>query len=204
MNDDRHNRIRLIEALRPHSGSETAVWTGALVFVLALAVAALLVTFGGSGTERPQPPETIAVAAGGSPRPATERLDRQGVWDPYVAVVGGGHGGTEGAERQWRPVVRGFVSDFLRASTDSAWLTKVRPLVTPELLTRLRWVVRSGIPSGTIGSVALQQAGSNTADVTVTYTSGGAKRALGVRVVDLPNDGHGWMVYSYEDRTPAS
>jgi hypothetical protein len=193
-------RFSLREVLTPRDGSETAVWTGALVFVLALAVAGLLIALGGHGTTLPDK-ENVSVAAGQN-LAATGPLDRQGVWDPYYTVIGGGAGGSDAAQSKWKPVVRRFVSDFLNASHDAQWLSKAAPLVSPQLLRRLHWVVRAQVPTGTLGTVTLDSAGAHVAQATVSYTSGGARRALGIGVVDLPKDGRGWMVYSYQDATP--
>lgn len=197
-----HGRIRLREVLRPRDGHETAVWTGALVFVLALVVAGVLIAFGGPGHGGGQD-EQASMTSGQGEGP-TGPLDSRGVWDPYVAVVGGGRGAGEAAQAQWTPVARSFVRDFLGASKDPKWLTRLTPLVSPELLHRLHWVRRSQVPSGTPGGITLQTAGDHAVDVTASYTSGGVKRALGLGLVDLPKDGRGWMVYSYEDRSPGS
>lgn len=169
-----------------------------VVAVLAIAVAALLVVVGDSGSHRPAK-ESVSVTAGQDVAPGP--LDKQGVWDPYYSVIGGGAGAGVAAQRQWKPVVRGFVTGFLNASRDAKWLTKVTPLVSPQLLRRLHWVVRSRVPVGTVSAIDLDSAGPHVADVAVTYTSGGAHRTLAVGVVDLPKDGRGWMVYSYRDTT---
>lgn len=195
-------RIRLREALKPRDGSETAVWTGIFVFVLAVVIAGVLIAFGGSGTGD-HGHEQASMTAGQDSGPAGP-LDPQGVWDPYVAVVGGGRGGSEAAQKQWSAVTRSFVRDFLAASKDPHWLAKVKPLVSPQLLQRLHWVTRTQVPTGTMSGLTLNTAGDHAVDVTATYRSGGAKRALGIGLVDLPGDGRGWMVYSYEDRAPAS
>jgi hypothetical protein len=184
---------RVVDVLRPTEGADTAIWTGVFVFVLAVVIAGVLVTFGG-GTGRD--PDAVTTSSGAP----TDPLDAQGAWNPYVAVVGGGRGGSETAEQQWGPVVRGFVKDFLGAHDDPRWLTKITPLVSPQLRTRLGWVVRGQVPTGTLTGLTLQTAGDHVADVTATYTSNGVKHGLGVMVVDLPKDGRGWMVYGYENR----
>lgn len=187
-------RGRIIDALRPTEGADTAAWTGIFVFVLALVIAGVLIGFGGSGGRD----DGAVTVSSGSPM---GDLDAGGAWNPYVPVVGGGRGAGEAAQAQWTPVVRGFVKDFLGARTDPRWLTKVTPLVSPQLRTRLGWVVRGQMPTGTLNSLSLQTAGDHVADVTATYTANGVKHGLGVMVVDLPKDGRGWMVYGYEART---
>ena len=186
-------RERITDLLRPTEGSDTAIWTGVFVFVLAVVIAGVLVVFGGSGGREPD----AVTASSGAP---TGPLDAQGAWNPYVAVIGGGRGAGETAQKQWSPVVSGFVRDFLGARNDPQWLKKITPLVSPQLRTRLGWVVRGQVPSGTLTGLSLQTAGDHVADITATYTSNGVKRGLGVMVVDLPKDGRGWMVYGYEDR----
>lgn len=184
---------RVVDLLRPTEGSDTTIWTGVFVFALALTIAGVLVTFGGGNGHEPG----AVTTSSGAP---TGPLDAQGAWNPYVAVIGGGRGATETAEKQWTPVVRGFVQDFLGARNDPQWLQKVTPLVSPQLRTRLGWIIRGQMPTGTLNGLSLQTAGDNVADITATYATNGVKHGLGVMVVDLPKDGRGWMVYGYEDR----
>lgn len=190
---------RLWGALRRRDGHETALWTGIVVFALSLAVAGMLVVAGSGDGGGDQASMTSGQDSG-----PTGPLDGKGVWDPYVAIIGGGRGAGETAQAQWTPVVRSFVKDFLHASADAQWLTKLAPLVSPQLLQRLHWVQRSQVPTGTPGGITLQTAGDHAVDVTAAYTSGGVEHALGLGLVDLPKDGRGWMVYRYQDRSPGS
>ena len=184
--------------LRSREGSDNAAWTGAAVLVMALVIAGLLIAFGGTGGHSDK--DGTSVTAGQS-LPGAGPLDRQGAWDPYVAVVGGGHGASTGSQKQWSPLARRFATVFLRAAHDPKFLTRVKPLVSPQLWQRLRWVTRGRIPTGTVTGVSLNSAGDHMAEVTVSYMTNGTKHALRVSTVDLPKDGHGWMVYAYGDQS---
>ena len=191
----RSDGFRLRDVLKPRDGAETAAWTGVFVFVLAIAVAVLLVTVGGSsGPKGPVPGRPGSVASGTPSGP----LDDQGVWNPYLTVRGGGAGASAASRKLWGPVAQEFVEGFLGAAHDPHWLARLKPVVSPQLLRRLRWVTRSDVPSGTPGSTTVRASGDHTVDVTVGI---GGRRALGVELVDLPHDGRSWMVYGYEDRS---
>ena len=167
--------------------SDQGLWTGVFVLVLALVVAAVLILAGGGGSgPQKQPPAALP----------TSTMDAAGAWNPYAEVPGAA-GAASRASAQWTPVVQTFVNTFLSASHHQRWLVKVRPVVTPQLLGRLRHVQRKRVPAGTAGDIKVQASGTYSVDLTVSFGSGSA---LGVRVVDLPKDDRGWMVYSYESR----
>ncbi|HJQ06046.1 MAG TPA: hypothetical protein VJ872_11415 [Nocardioides sp.] len=167
--------------------SEQGLWTGVFVLVLALVAAAVLILAGGGGSgPLKQPPAALP----------TSTMDAAGAWNPYAEVPGAA-GAASRAAAQWTPVVRTFVNTFLGASHDPHWLARARPAVTPQLLGRLRHVQRRKVPTGAAGDIKVQASGTYSVDLTVSFGSGSA---LGVRVVDLPKDDRGWMVYSYESR----
>lgn len=179
----------LLARLRAVRGgeSEQGVWTGLFVLVLALVVAGVLIFAGGGGSGPPrQPPAALP----------TSTMDAEGAWNPYAEVPGSA-GAASRATAQWTPVVQSFVTTFLRASHDPHWLAAIKPVVTPQLLGRLRHVQRTRVPTGTAGAIEVQASGTYSVDLTVSF---GSDAALGVRVVDLPKDDRGWMVYSYESR----
>lgn len=165
--------------------SSQGMWTGLFVLVLALVVAGFLVFSGGSGPA-PRPPAVLPTAT----------MDAAGAWNPYAEVAGDA-GTASRASAQWTPVVQAFVNGFLGASGDPHWLAKLTPVVTPELLGRLRHVHRHQVPTGSAGAIRVQASGNYSVDLTVSF---GSDAALGVRVVDLPKDHRGWLVYSYQAR----
>ncbi|GAB3865710.1 hypothetical protein GCM10028801_36580 [Nocardioides maradonensis] len=168
--------------------SDQGLWTGLFVLVLALVVAAVLI-FAGGGGPGPQPQQLPQALP-------TSTMDAEGAWNPYAEVPGAA-GAASRATGQWTPVVQRFVTTFLGASHDPHWLAAIRSAVTPQLLGRLRHVQRKRVPTGVPGSIKVQASGTYSVDLTVSF---GSDSALGVRVVDLPKDDRGWMVYSYESR----
>ncbi|GAB4011567.1 hypothetical protein [Nocardioides ultimimeridianus] len=167
--------------------SNQGMWTGLFVLVLALVVAGVLIfAGGGSGPQKQAPPAALPTAT----------MDAEGAWNPY-AEVPGSVGAASRATAQWTSVVQTFATTFLGASRDPGWLATIKPVVTPQLLARLRHVQRKRIPRGTPGAIVVRASGTYSVDLTVSF---GSNAALGVRVVDLPKDDRGWMVYSYESR----
>lgn len=167
--------------------SNQGVWTGLFVLVLALVVAGFLIFSGGGSGPGPRPP---------APPLPTATMDAEGAWNPYAEAAGDA-GAASRASAQWTPVVQAFVNGFLGASANPHWLATLRPVVTPQLLGRLRHVNRHKVPTGSAGGIRVQASGAYSVDLTVSF---GSDAALGVRVVDLPKDHRGWLVYSYQAR----
>jgi hypothetical protein len=195
----RRRSFSLREFLGPRDGTEVAAWAGILIFVLVFVVAGILIVFGGTGSNGPGTPKASASPGGETESSSSGPLDNHGVWDPYVVTSAGGAAGTAANQALWTPVVQQFVTDFLDASHDPHWLAKVQPLVSPQLLARLRRVDRSEIPKGTLSTIDLVESGDNAADVTAAYTANDTQLKLKLGVVDLPGDRRSWMVFSYAD-----
>lgn len=177
---------------------DSALWIGALALVVALVVATVMFLLpsdlGGIG---PGADEESPAAGSGEDDDDT---GPDGPWDPYAASTEGGLAGTDQARAEWEPVVERFTDRFLDPDS-RRWLAQLRPLVTEQLFERLRQVDPANVPAGQFVAAELAGSGDTAADVDVEVRSPGGTWVLGVRVVDLPDDGTGWRVYGYENRT---
>lgn len=179
---------------------DSAVWILALGLLVALVVATVMFL---------APGDLADLAPGGDDESPTASAGADdddddggagGPWDPYATSTDGGRADTEQARGDWEPVVERFTTRFLDPES-RAWLAELRPLVTRQLYARLRQVDPANVPSGRFVAAEVVDSGDTAADVDVEVRSPGGAWVLGVRVVDLPEDGVGWRVYGYENRT---
>lgn len=178
---------------------DSAIWIVALGLVVALVVATVMFLAPGDlGGLTPGGDDESPTAA-----PGTEDDDEAGAdgpWDPYATSTDGGRADTEQARDDWEPIVERFTARFLDPQS-RRWLDDLRPLVTAQLFARLRQVDPANVPAGRFVEAEVVDSGDTAADVDVEVRSPGGAWVLGVRVVDLPDDGVGWRVYGYENRT---
>lgn len=123
-----------------------------------------------------------------------------GPWDPY-ATTSSGLAATDDARAEWEPVVQEFTDALLDPTPTDRWTSSLDGLVTEQLADRLRHVDPTRLPAGDFASAEVEAAGDTAADLTVTVGSERGDWSLGIRIVDLPGDDVGWLVYAYEDRT---
>lgn len=174
----------------------SGVWILGLALVVVVVVACVM--FLRSGSPDPDSStEDAATAPGGNG--AGEAAD--GPWDPYATTASGGRAATDAEQREWLPIVEQFTDRFLDPGAARSWITALSPLVTEQLAERLRHIDPANVPEGEYVSAAIEASGDTSADVTVTVRSATGEWALGVRVVDLPDDAVGWRVYAYDNRT---
>lgn len=121
-------------------------------------------------------------------------------WDPYADVDEGGRAAGDAARQRWEPVVEQFTDRFLDPGPSRTWIRALAPVVTDQLLERLRYVTSGEVPAGRLEALEVVASGDHAVDVTVEVTGETGSWLLGVRAVDLPHDGVGWRVYGYEHR----
>lgn len=195
-------RKKVVERTRSgRSGGlpDSAVWILALGLLVALVVATVMFLAPGDlGSLAPGGDDESPAADAGADRDDESGAD--GPWDPYATSTDGGRADTEQARGDWEPVVERFTARFLDPRSRQ-WLADLRPLVTAQLFARLRQVDPANVPAGRFVAADVVDSGDTAADVDVEVRSPGGAWVLGVRVVDLPDDGVGWRVYGYENRT---
>lgn len=195
-------RKKVVERKKPgRSGGfpDSAIWILALGLLVALVVATVMFLAPGDISDlAPGDDDESPTADAG--RDDEDDDGAGGPWDPYATSTDGGRADTEQARGDWEPVVERFTARFLDPQSRQ-WLAGLRPLVTQQLYARLRQVDPANVPSGSFVAAEVVDSGDTAADLDVEVRSPGGSWVLGVRVVDLPDDGKGWRVYGYENRT---